>query len=98
MVLNADPSVALGAATKQYVDNAVSGGSFLPLGGGTMTGDIVLYGSAPAGSTSAAPKSYVDKGLRPDSGTVGTPTAPVYYFSTSAPSGGNDGDVWFRYV
>lgn len=32
----------------------------LPKAGGTMTGDLVLYGSAPATSASAAPKSYVD--------------------------------------
>ena len=43
------------AATAQTTANAA-----LPKAGGTMTGDLVLYGSAPAGSTSAAPKSYVD--------------------------------------
>ena len=32
----------------------------LALTGGTMTGDLVLYGSAPATSASAVPKSYVD--------------------------------------
>jgi hypothetical protein len=35
-------------------------GTPLPLSGGTMTGDIVLYSGAPATSQSAVPKSYVD--------------------------------------
>lgn len=40
LTLAADPTVALAAATKQYVDNVAgaAGGPFLPLAGGTMTG------------------------------------------------------------
>lgn len=53
LVLNADPSSALHAATKQYVD------TFLPKSGGTMTGAIVLSG-APTLDTHAANKAYVD--------------------------------------
>jgi hypothetical protein len=45
LLLPANPTNNLEAATKQYVDSAVSGGSggdFLPLAGGTMTGGITL--------------------------------------------------------
>lgn len=41
LLLNDDPINLLDAATKQYVDNSINGISgFLPLSGGTMTGDI----------------------------------------------------------
>lgn len=36
------------------------GGTPLSTSGGTMTGDLVLYGSAPATAASAVPRSYVD--------------------------------------
>jgi hypothetical protein len=42
LILAADPVTALGAATKQYVDNK----AFLPLAGGTLTGSLVLSGGA----------------------------------------------------
>lgn len=47
LILNADPSLALGAATKQYVDSAVGGAGYLPTTGGSMTGNITMT----AGST-----------------------------------------------
>ncbi|HUX45670.1 MAG TPA: glycosyl hydrolase family 28-related protein [Terracidiphilus sp.] len=53
LLLNADPSSALGAATKQYADKMV------PIAGGTMTGPLYLSGD-PTTSTQAASKSYVD--------------------------------------
>jgi hypothetical protein len=62
LVLAADPGAALGAATKQYVDNkAISAGVgvFLPLAGGTLTGPLVLPGN-PAAPLQAVPKQYVD--------------------------------------
>ena len=40
LLLAADPSAALGAATKQYVDTKA--GLYLPLAGGTLTGNIVV--------------------------------------------------------
>ena len=40
LILAADPSALLGAATKQYVDARVGGSGFLPLTGGTMTGTL----------------------------------------------------------
>ncbi|MCX5234453.1 hypothetical protein OG824_04290 [Streptomyces prunicolor] len=40
LVLDADPATALGAATKQYADN-----KFLPLTGGTVSGDLAVTGT-----------------------------------------------------
>lgn len=61
LVLQADPSANLGAATKQYVDNkVVTGGAiYLPLAGGTLTGPLVLSG-LPTVPNQAANKAYVD--------------------------------------
>lgn len=42
LILAADPSALLGAATKQYVDARVGGSGFLPLTGGTMTGTLFV--------------------------------------------------------
>jgi hypothetical protein len=53
LVLNADPTAALGAATKQYADKMV------PKAGGTMTGLLVLSAD-PAAALGAATKQYVD--------------------------------------
>jgi hypothetical protein len=57
LVLSADPSVVLGAATKQYVDaqHALS----VPVAGGTMTGALTLFG-APTAALHAATKAYAD--------------------------------------
>ena len=64
VVLSGDPTVNLGAATKQYVDSinstlttSVSGK--LPTAGGTMTGALTLSG-APSSSLHATTKTYVD--------------------------------------
>lgn len=55
---NSTPSNALHAASKGYVDAAVSGG-YLPLSGGVMTGLVTLSG-APSSNLHAATKLYVD--------------------------------------
>jgi hypothetical protein len=67
--LAADPTTNLQAATKHYVDNAPpSGGPYLPLAGGTMTGaltEATIYGSSASGgnlqlnSTSNATKGKI---------------------------------------
>ena len=57
LILNADPSVALGAATKQYVD----AGDALNVNkaGDTMTGPLVLSAD-PSANLGAATKQYAD--------------------------------------
>lgn len=57
LILNADPSTNLQAATKQYADSLVAG--FLPLSGGTMTGNLILNAD-PSTNLQAATKQYVD--------------------------------------
>lgn len=52
--LGANPTAALEAATKQYVDDY-----YVLLAGDTMTGALVLYGN-PTAALQAAPKQYVD--------------------------------------
>jgi hypothetical protein len=67
LVLAADPLVALGAATKQYVDTGVAtrltqtagDARYLQLSGGTLTGLLTLSG-APSSNLHAATKQYVD--------------------------------------
>ena len=54
LLLAADPSAALGAATKQYVDTKA--GLYLPLAGGTLTGALTLVG-APSYATLQLAKS-----------------------------------------
>lgn len=73
LLLNADPTENLGAATKAYVDAKVAegGGSveppdltnYLKLSGGTMTGGLILKGD-PTENLEAATKAYVDTGLK----------------------------------
>ena len=58
LILNADPTNDLGAATKQYVDD----GPFVDKGGDTMTGLLTLSG-APQNTLHAATKQYVDDAL-----------------------------------
>lgn len=59
LVLAANPSANLQAATKQYVDTGVN--ARLPIAGGTMTGPLILS-EAPTQAMEAATKSYVDAG------------------------------------
>ena len=73
LVLNANPIVNLGAATKQYVDSGDAAATAianaaLARAGGTMTGPIVLSGN-PTADLQAAPKQYVDTFV-PRSGNV----------------------------
>jgi hypothetical protein len=56
LVLNADPAVALGAATKQYADTKVA------KSGDTMTGLLTLSAN-PTAALGAATKQYVDTRL-----------------------------------
>lgn len=68
LILNADPVDALGAATKQYVDDA----PFVELAGDTMTGYLILNAD-PVDDLGAATKQYVDT----HSGGGGGAAAPI---------------------
>jgi hypothetical protein len=57
LTLNADPTAALQAATKHYVDTTAA--TLLPKSGGTMTGPLVLAAD-PVTSLQPATKNYVD--------------------------------------
>ena len=57
VILKADPTKALGAATMQYVDNKAS--NYMPKSGGAFTGAITLSG-APTADLHATTKKYVD--------------------------------------
>jgi hypothetical protein len=60
LTLFADPTLPLGASTKQYVDNKIAGqGPFLSLTGGTLTGPLVLAAD-PTLPLGASTKQYVD--------------------------------------
>jgi hypothetical protein len=63
LILAADPTAALGAATKQYVDNR------LPIAGGQMLGPLALAGD-PTTPLQAATKQYVDVKLAITGGTM----------------------------
>ncbi len=88
LVLAADPSAAMQAATKQYVDAQVASASSsaaagnLPLAGGTMTGAITLAG-APTVANHASTKTYVDSSV-----AIAAPTGAIFIWATStAPTG-----------
>jgi len=64
LTLPGDPTAALHAAPKQYVDAQVTGtiAGKLNISGGTMTGPLVLAGN-PGAALEAAPRQYVDTRL-----------------------------------
>jgi hypothetical protein len=67
--LSGDPTVALGAATKSYVDDLETtiAAQYLPLGGGTLTGPLTLAAD-PTANLQPATKIYVDDAVI-DAGT-----------------------------
>ena len=78
LILSANPTTALGAATKQYVDTGIAGagiGTFLPLAGGTLTGSLTLAAD-PTLAAQASTKNYVD-GRTPI--TTDAPANGIYY-------------------
>jgi microcystin-dependent protein len=83
LILNGNPTVALGAATKQYVDSIQGGG--LPLTGGTMLGAINMNSNPllnvpdPTSPQNPATKNYVDTMFAPLASPVftGAPVAPT---------------------
>lgn len=82
LILDADPTAALGAATKQYVDSAVPDTSdFVDKDGDTMLGELVLFGD-PTVALGAAPKQYVDQ-AEADAVTAATAAAAAESVSLS---------------
>jgi hypothetical protein len=58
LILSGDPTVALGAATKEYVDARVGGVGFVKTSGDTMTGPLIMV--EPTIPQHGATKNYVD--------------------------------------
>jgi hypothetical protein len=90
LVLSADPSAALGAATKQYVDAAKTSAintattSAVQKAGSTMTGSLILNAD-PSAALGAATKQYVDTWLTSSTGTALTLSTSTQ----AAPASGN---------
>lgn len=104
----ADPTQQLDAVNKKTLDAAIAGipqGDFLPLSGGTMSGDINAGGNtvtnlkAPAANGDAATKQYVDEAIAdipsgnylPLSGGQMSGTAKVRWEGTDA-----KGDIGYQ--
>jgi len=81
LILAADPVVDLGAATKQYVDDAFDPAQFVDTAGDTMTGELVLFGN-PTQALGAAPRQYVDQ-AEADAVTAATAAAAAESVSLS---------------
>jgi hypothetical protein len=66
-------AVAVTSASKQYVDSAVAGlsGTYVQIGGGSMTGPLVLSAD-PTAAAQASTKHYVDTQISTVSGLIGT--------------------------
>jgi hypothetical protein len=100
LILSEPPQVAMQAATKQYVDDAVITGDYLPLDGGTMRGPILLPNAAPVALVEATTKQYVDsRPTVPPGGTadqVLTKISAVDYAAEWRDSGGViDNTIYF---
>jgi hypothetical protein len=85
-----DPETDLEAATKRYVDDTVDA---VVTANGETKADKTLVLTAGAGLTGGGDLSG-NRTFAIASGSNGFGTRTV---STSAPSGGNDGDIWYQY-
>lgn len=89
IVLPGNPMLALQAATKQYVDAAVSGALFLPLAGGIMTGVLATESQILiAGSGGVSGGSRVWSGTSNAQAAITTGASPLTW--TGATSVGAD--------
>jgi len=70
-------------------------GTKLPLAGGTLTGDLTLANN-PTANLHAATKSYVDSEVAGATSSQGSNGFGTRTISTAAPSGGANGDIWYR--
>jgi hypothetical protein len=99
LTLNANPTNAMHSATKQYVDSEVtSSGVSLKVAkaGDTMTGKLTLSAD-PTSALHASTKAYVDAQVSSVTSGASTNGYGTRTVSTGAPSGGSDGDIWYRY-
>lgn len=96
LTLNANASLPLGAVTLQQLNSEL--GQFIPISGGTMTGNLILDGPPSAGSNvnQAATVGYVDSlitGAVQFIGTMNATTGIVTYTQSSglpsSPGGGS---------
>jgi len=70
-------------------------GTKLALAGGTLTGDLTLANN-PTANLHAATKSYVDSEVAGATSSQGSNGFGTRTISTAAPSGGANGDIWYR--
>ena len=100
LILNANPTAALGAATKQYVDSAIGSGTAggattayvdaqvalrVAKAGDTMTGALILNAN-PTAALGAATKQYVDTGVSAAQTTANTALTTANAAQTTANS------------
>lgn len=71
--------------------------TYAPLAAPTFTGTVVLPSTTSIGNVSATEIGYVD-GVTSAIQTQINGKQSTITASTSAPSGGNDGDVWIQYA
>jgi hypothetical protein len=83
-ILSRNPQQIMEAATKQYVDAAISGygGVYLPLSGGTLSGPLTLSGP-PTQPLQAVTKQYVDTSVK------------LVTIADNAPTGASAGTLWW---
>jgi hypothetical protein len=87
LILSGAPSVPLQAATKAYVDALVASGAYLPLGGGTMTGQINAGGYALTGLAAASANTDAVRKLEYDAAIAGKePIGNAQLFVDALPS------------
>jgi microcystin-dependent protein len=96
LILSGAPTVALQAATKQYVDDSVTFtldtvySNYVSKAGSTMTGALTLFGN-PTSNLHAATKQYVDTLFSSISGSTLIPLVPpgsiIWYSGNAAPAG-----------
>jgi hypothetical protein len=97
LVLSADPSANLGAATKQYVDNRTGVITtdlinYVAKSGSTMTGGLTLNAN-PTTDLGAATKQYVDQSI---TNIASNALKFVGFISATAPTTGvREGNLWY---